>query len=203
MKQVYEVWTTTIIPAGLVLLLSIGFGAMAQTKPDSWDQDGEHGVVHVTGALTEGTCVLDMASEYQEVQLGETATALLRKPGNQGTPVIFHLQLRDCLRTGGWSRDRRTDTLTWDSLQPVVTVSFVAPADADVPSLIGTTGVTGIGLLLQDSRHRVIRLGGREVPQFTSTASDELVYTVTPVRTPSPLTPGSYRATVDFRLNYD
>lgn len=194
---------TAILPALIALFISLFLPPLADANPDNWDVEGEHGELHVFGALTEGACRLDMESQYQEVELGETARSLLDKPGDQGMPVTFHLQLRDCGRTGGRQRDLRQDNLVMDTLQPVLTVSFVAPTDPDFPQLVKVRGVSGIGLRLRDSKHHDIRPGDRGAPQFVTPSNDELVYTVVPERTAAPLSTGRYRATVDFRLNYD
>lgn len=193
----------TLVSATLALLLSVGLGHMAHANPDNWEVEGAHGELHVFGALTEGACRIDMESARQEVLLGETPNALLRKPGNQGTPVTFRIQLRDCIRTGGRQRDRYIDSQTWDSMQPVATVSFNAPADPDSPQLMKVSGVDGIGLRLTDHEHRDVRPGEQGSPLFIEPGSSELVYTVTPERTAARLTTGEYRATVDFQLNYD
>jgi type 1 fimbria pilin len=194
---------TVVMPLLLTGALMVAMSPLASANPDNWDVEGEHGELHVVGALTEGACRLDMTSAYQQVALGDTARARLGRPGNQGTPVTFHLQLRDCSRPGGRQRDLRQGNVTWDRLQPVMTVSFVAPADPDTPALVRVAGVRGIGLRIRDRQGRDIRLGDRGAPQFVTPANDELVYTVTPERTRAPLTAGSYRAVVDFRLNYD
>lgn len=184
-------------------LVLTALSPLASANPDNWEVEGEHGELHVYGALTEGACRLDMASTFQQVEVGETPNARLRRVGNLGTPVTFRLQLRDCVRLGGRQRDLRTGSTTWDALQPVMQVSFVAPADVDTPGLVQVKGVSGIGLRIRDSQGRDIRLGDRGGPQFVTPANDALVYTVTPERTKAPLTTGSYRAVMDFRLNYD
>lgn len=194
---------TVGIPLMLTGALMVALSPLASATPDNWDVEGEHGELHVFGALTEGACRLDMTSAYQQIELGETPNARLRRVGAQGTPVTFRLQLRDCVRLGGRQRDVRFGNVTWDALQPVMTVSFVAPADLDTPALVQTRGVSGVGLRLRDAEGRDIRLGDRGAPRFITPASDELLYTVTPERTRAPLTTGSYRAVVDFRLNYD
>ncbi|QGH61591.1 fimbrial protein [Serratia proteamaculans] len=191
------------VPLVLTMAVMAGLTQPADANPDNWDVEGEHGELHVFGALTEGACRLDMVSAFQQVELGETANGRLQRVGSQGTPVTFHLQLRDCGRLGGRQRDLRTGSLTWDARQPVMTVSFVAPADPDTPALVQTRGVSGVGLRIRDAKGRDIRLGDRGAPQFVTPANDELVYTVTPERTKAPLTLGHYRAVVDFRLNYD
>jgi type 1 fimbria pilin len=185
------------------LVVMGGIVSPAEAKPDNWDVEGAHGELHVFGALTEGACRLDMTSAFQQVELGNTANARLRRVGNQGTPVTFRLQLRDCVRLGGRQRDVRTGSVTWDAMQPVMTVSFVAPADPDTPVLVQVRGVSGIGLRIRDAKGRDIRLGDRGAPRFVTPANDELLYTVIPERTKAPLSLGDYRAVVDFRLNYD
>ncbi|OKB66580.1 hypothetical protein BHU62_11965 [Serratia marcescens] len=194
---------TVVAPLVLTAVLMATLSLPAGANPDNWDVEGEHGELHVFGALTEGACRLDMASTFQQVEVGETPNARLRKVGNLGTPVTFRLQLRDCVRSGGRQRDLRTGSTTWDALQPVMQVSFVAPADVDTPSLVQVKGVTGIGLRIRDGQERDIRLGDRGAPQFVTPANDALVYTVTPERTKAPLTTGSYRAVMNFSLNYD
>ncbi|WPU21983.1 fimbrial protein [Cedecea neteri] len=194
---------TVSMPLALAGLLLMALPPLASANPDNWNVEGEHGELHVSGALMEGACRLDMTSAFQQVELGETPNARLRQAGDQGSPVAFRLQLRDCARLGGRQRDVRTGSVTWDALQPVMTVSFVSPAAPEAPALVQVTGVSGIGLRLRDSHGRDIRLGDRGVPQFVTPANDALVYTVTPERTRASLTTGSYRAVVDFRLNYD
>ncbi|MFH7407602.1 fimbrial protein, partial [Pseudomonas syringae group genomosp. 7] len=53
---------------------------------DNWQVDGAHGVLHVRGELTESACRLEMASAYQAVSLGNTATAQLAQAGDRGVP---------------------------------------------------------------------------------------------------------------------
>ncbi|PQQ42085.1 fimbrial protein [Photorhabdus luminescens] len=167
------------------------------------DIDGLYGELHVFGGLTEAACRLDMTSAWQEVNLGNTPNSDLRQPGDKGTPIPFTLKFRDCLRTKGAVNDSRTGNLTWDQLQPVVTVSFVASADRDYPHLVRVTGISGLGLQITDTANNDIRLGERGRPRFTASGQDSLEYYVTPVRTPRALGIGQYRAVVDFRVNYD
>lgn len=170
---------------------------------DKGSVEGEHGVVRLWGALTEGACRLDMTSEYQEVDLGYTPNAGLRKVGDQSEPVIFHIKLRDCNVAGGAQNDHRLGSRAWDSAQPVVTVSFIAPADPDSPQLVKVDGISGAGLRLKDSDHQDVRLGDRGPPLFLMSGNNDLAYTVMLERTTAPLVLGSYWAAVNFRLNYD
>lgn len=103
----------------------------------------------------------------------------------------------------GASRDERTGNLSWGRQQPVMTMSFLAPADADNPQLVKVQGVSGIGLRLVDSQQRDVRLGSRGTPQFVSPGDEVLVWYVAAERTRAPLQAGAYRATVNFRLSYE
>ncbi|KMW73559.1 fimbrial protein [Photorhabdus luminescens subsp. luminescens] len=191
---------------GCVLILAIWLIPVMESQARekrSADIDGLHGELHVFGGLTEAACRLDMTSAWQEVNLGSTPNSDLRQPGDKGTPIPFTLKFRDCLRTKGAVEDRRNGNLTWNQLQPVVTVSFVAPADRDYPHLVRVTGITGLGLQITDSANNDIRLGERGRPRFAAAGQDSLEYYVTPVRTPRALGIGQYRAVVDFRVNYD
>lgn len=61
--------------ACVVSLLLTGAARAAEVPPDI---DGEVGVLHVYGSLTESPCRLEMSSAWQAVSLGNTATATLR-----------------------------------------------------------------------------------------------------------------------------
>ncbi|WP_434093784.1 fimbrial protein [Serratia marcescens] len=191
-----------------VLMVPIVIGSMLALMPaacaaDNWNVDGANGVLHVHGALTESACRLEMASAYQDVWLGETGTARLAQVGAQGTPVAVQLRLQDCLRSPANNRDESSGNLLWSAYQPAVSLSFVAPADADNPQLIAVRGASGFALRMVDTLGRDIRLGSRGVPLMLAVGQDQLDYIVMPERTRGPLQAGSYSAYVDFRLNYD
>ncbi|EQB4817739.1 TPA: fimbrial protein [Citrobacter amalonaticus] len=178
---------------GLVLAL---FSSLALAGSDSLN-------IKVLGMMTEGACVPDLASAWQEVNLGETPTALLKKPGDRGMPIPIVMHFKYCIRMRGNSLDVKTGTRTWDPVQPVLTVSFIAPADADTPQLVQVTGASGIGLRITDAQQNDIRLGQRGKPQFATPPRDELIWYVTPERTRAPLIKGAYQASVNFFMEYD
>jgi type 1 fimbria pilin len=188
-----------VLLAGLVMLSAGAHAAQA----DNWNVEGEHGVLRVSGALTEGACRLDMQSATQSVVLGNTETASLRRVGDRGAPVAVQLYLRDCLASGGRQTDVRTGARTRSSRQPVVTVTFRGVQDADNPALLKVRGASGLGMRLLDSEKRDVRLGSRGVPQYLNPYNSELTYYVVPERTRAPLMAGAYRAVVDFQLSYD
>ncbi|CAI1094783.1 fimbrial protein [Serratia quinivorans] len=171
--------------------------------PNNWQVEGANGTLNVSGVLSEGACRLAMDSADQTVTLGVTPLAELAKLGARSAATAVTLRLRDCLRGSGASRDERSGNLSWGRQQPVMTMSFLAPADADNPQLVKVQGVSGIGLRLLDGRQQDVRLGSRGIPQFVSPGDEVLVWYVAAERTRAPLQAGAYRATVNFRLSYE
>ncbi|AIJ06756.1 Fimbrial protein [Edwardsiella anguillarum] len=189
---------------GSLLFVSLSaLSAMLDKTSDNWNVDGSHGMLHVSGVLTEGACRLDMQSAYQQISLGTVPAGQLHYPGNQGAPVAVQLSLRDCLHSGGHQDDLRSGNRTSDRLQPVVSVTFKGAADADNPDLLQVQGTSGLALRLQDSNRRDVRLGDRGTPQYLMPNNSQLTYYIMPERTSAPLVTGAWRSVVNFGLNYD
>ena len=184
---------------GCVLLALIG-GAHAA---DDEDIEGMSGMVNIRGAMHESPCSLEMSSQYQTIDLGAISTSQLQRPGDQATALPFQLRFADCQRTAGRLVSERTGNLTWSAHQPVLSVAFLAPADADDPRLVKVQGITGMGLRLTDGEGRDIQLGSRGEPLFLPLGSNAQTWKVQPTRTSAPLTSGAFRAVVDFRLHYE
>lgn len=165
--------------------------------------DGNYGLLHVRGALTESACRLAMDSAWQEVDMGTTATGALKKPGDQGTPVRIEIRLEDCLPSPTSVRDAWSGDLLWSRDQPSVTVSFVAPGELFNPGLIRVTGASGLALRLTDRLQRAVRLNGEGHPLLLEPGGNTLFYYIAPERTAAPLVVGAWQALIHFRLNYD
>ncbi len=180
------------------LLLAVMGGAHAEDEVE-----GLNGMLNIIGAMHETPCSLEMASLHQTIDLGSVSTSQLQRPGDQATPVAFQLRFTDCQRTAGSIRSERTGNLAWSAFQPVLSVLFIAPADADDPRLVKVQGITGMGLRLTDAEGRDVQLGSRGEPLFLALGSSTRTWNVQPTRTSAPLTSGAFRAVVDFRLNYD
>lgn len=201
-------WLYALVITAVVMMVPVCLCVMLWLMPsaiaaNNWQVEGAHGVLHVRGELTESACRLEMASAYQAVWLGSTATAQLAKVGDRGVPVNVQLQLRDCLRGPSANRDQRTGNLLWSAQQPAVSVRFIAPADADNPELVKVHGTSGLALRISDERGGDIRLGSRGAPLALAVGQNALNYRITPERTRAPLLPGAYAAVVDFQLSYD
>jgi type 1 fimbria pilin len=173
---------------------------------NGWNTDGEHGELHVQGLLTEGACSLNTGSSYQDIDLGNTGTDKLVHPGDEGTPVPFHIYLDNCLRVKSHQRDNRTGNLFWSENQPIVSIEFVAPTDPDSPDLISIDNnvISGVGLRLMNTSYQGLRLGEWNKPQFLDPGQNVLTYYVAPERTKGKsFSPGPIQATVNFYMNYE
>ncbi|WP_300635137.1 fimbrial protein [Pseudomonas sp.] len=182
------------------LLWALAVGAHAE---DEEDIEGLSGMLNVLGSMHESPCSMEMTSLHQTVDLDAISTGQLRRPGDQSTPKAFQLRFTDCLRTAGRIRNERTGNLTWSAYQPVLSVTFSAPADADDPRLVKVQGITGMGLQLTDALGRDVQLGARGQPLFLPVGRNTQTWNVWPTRTAAPLTSGAFRAVVDFRLDYE
>ncbi|WP_422527498.1 fimbrial protein [Serratia fonticola] len=183
---------------GVVLIALLSPAAQAAAG----QVDGEHGVLRVSGALTESACRLEMTSADQSVDLGEVGTGRLLRTGDRGTAVAVTLRLQDCLRSAANNRDRQGN-LTWSPNQPAVSLTFTGVQDENNPQLFMARGVGGMGLRLTDAaRHDVVPgLSGQ--PQLLTPGNNELTYYIVPERTGAPLQAGAYLAHVNFRLSYE
>lgn len=165
--------------------------------------DGQRGRLNVNGSMHESPCSLEMTSRHQTIDLGAVSASLLLRPGDQAPSRAFQLRFQDCQRTAGSIRSERTGNLAWSSHQPVLSVTFLAPADADDPRLVKVQGITGMGLRLTDALGRDVQLGSRGEPLFLTEGGSLQTWNVQPTRTSAPLTSGAFRAVVDFRLSYE
>lgn len=189
----------TVTAVICLLWTSLTTYAQAEDEP----QLSHDGQLEVSGSLHHAPCVLDMSSAYQTVELNNVSRSQLQRPGDSASPVALQLRFLDCRRVAGSLTNERTGRLVWSPYEPVLSVAFLAPADADDPRLIKVQGITGMGLRLTDPLGRDVRLGDHGAPLFLAPGRDTLTWQIQPTRTSAPLTNGAFRATVDFRLTYD
>jgi type 1 fimbria pilin len=181
-------------------LLALAGSAQAQAEEDI---EGMSGMLNIRGSMHETPCSVEMTSQHQTVDLGAVTAGQLQRPGDQAMPVTFQLGFRDCQRTAGSIRNERTGNLTWSAFQPVLSIAFLAPSDAEDTRLIKVQGITGMGLRMTDAQGRDVQLGSKGEPLVLPLGDSTQTWTVRPTRTSAPLTSGAFRAVVDFRLNYE
>lgn len=172
--------------------------ASGSARAESDGIDGETGELQVSGWLVEQPYGVQMHSAFQEVTLDNVIRGNLYKPGIEGEPMTFVLHLRDFLR----ATEQKNDTQR--QARPLgLRVTFLGTADKTDPSLLAVSDTSGVGLKLRDTRGRQVKLSEPGEPQFVDYSADELVYTVTAVRTARPLIPGEFRAEVAFQMSYE
>ncbi|UAN48718.1 type 1 fimbrial protein (plasmid) [Serratia sp. JSRIV001] len=186
--------------SGLVLIALLA--PVAQAGLTDGLVEGDHGVLHVFGVMTESACRLEMPSADQTVDMGNIATGDLQQAGDRGTPVAVQLRLRDCIRGAANNQDTQGN-VSWSPNQPAMSLTFVSEQDGANPQLVRAKGVNGMGLRLSDSAQRDMLLGQLAKPVFLTPGSDVLTYYITPERTGAPLQSGAYFANVNFRLSYE
>ncbi|WP_421552739.1 fimbrial protein [Pseudomonas yamanorum] len=189
----------TVKVLGCLLLAWVGQAHAA----DEGEVEGTVGMLNILGSMHEMPCNLEMISLHQTVELGAVSASQLQRPGDEATSLPFQLHFKDCQRTAGSIANERTGTLAWSAHQPVLSVAFLAPADADDPRLVKVQGITGMGLRLTDAQGRDVRLGSKGDPLFLPLGASTQTWNVQPTRTSAPLTSGAFRAVVDFRLHYE
>ncbi|MBW4217891.1 type 1 fimbrial protein [Enterobacter cloacae subsp. cloacae] len=185
------------------ILIGLLFSCTAQSASVSPPIDGETGVLHIYGSLTESPCRLEMSSAWQAVSLGNISSAFLQQAGDQGQTVAVQLRLRDCQAVTARNRDDRSGSLLWSRSQPAISVRFTAPEDPTNPQLLAVKGVSGLALRLKDEYGRDVHPGSRGTPLLLNPGQDTLTYTLATERTTAPLRAGAWHALVNVGLEYD
>jgi len=171
---------------------------------DGWDVYGMHGEMTVQGSLTEPACVLAMESKDQSIDLGITSRVSLNRIGNRTDPVTVHFQLKDCGVVGNSPRDDSHGgniTFLPGQLVSYVTVSGVASdSNKYLMKVSGSAG--GVGLRLEDYKHRQLIPGEHSEPLIMSQGNTDLVMYAMLERIPEELIEGEYHTTINLNLTY-
>ncbi|MBP6120839.1 MULTISPECIES: fimbrial protein [Providencia] len=170
---------------------------------DGWEVDGQHGVIHVSGALTENPCRLAMDSSNQSVSLGNISFANLNQSTGWGRQVPFQIELLDCLEVQTELQNFQMGQSVWSTTQPAVKVRFIAPTVPQYTDIIRVNGIQGLGLQVMNVAGQVLPIGKDSNPMLIASGQNRLTYYVTAVRTSGPLIPGAFSALIAFEMLYD
>lgn len=164
--------------------------------------NGHIGLFYVQGTLTEGTCRMSMDSDWQEVDLGNTVLADLKKVGQAGNSTSVNIFLEDC--PGHITNITNPVTLTQTRVVggTVYQARFIAVADETNQNLIKVKGASGIGLQLRDNQGQEVKLSQRGYPVLLAPGQSQVTYTLQPVRTRAEFVPGAYHAIINFSMIY-
>ncbi|WP_371974537.1 fimbrial protein [Lelliottia nimipressuralis] len=187
----------------IILIATLSIQVTQATEQNNWLTDGLHGVFHVNGAVYRDACRLDMASVFQEIDLGDTKTSQFNHPGDRGRAATLELRLKDCQQISRSLMNVPGALLSWSDSQPLATIRFIANSHKDNDQLIALNGIEGIGLRITDHQGKSVPLGQREGPLFLEPGTDAVIYHVAPERTLSALEANEWDAFVSFELIYD
>ncbi len=175
----------------------------AMNLVDGSDIDGQHGVIHVSGSLTENPCTLSMDSNNQSISIGNMPFSVFNTKKNDIKSISFQIELLDCLETQSELENFQTGTTVWSSSQPAIKARFYAVTEPFFTNVIKVNGVKGMGLKLTNDANQMISMGNDSLPMLINPGQNKLKYNVIPVRTSGPLTPGNYSALIAFEMLYD
>jgi len=187
----------------IILIATLSLQMAHATEQNNWLKNGLHGVFHVNGAVYRDACRLDMASVFQEIDLGDTKTSQFSRPGDRGRATTLELRLKDCQQISRSLMNVPGASLSWSDSQPLATIRFIANSHKDNNQLIALNGIEGIGLRITDHQGKSIPLGQHGEPLFLEPGTDTVIYHVAPERTRSVLEANEWDAFVSFELIYD
>lgn len=195
----------------LVSLLSIAVAlpAIADNSTNifrpsnGWQVDGQHGVIHVSGSLTENPCRLAMESSNQSVSLGNITRAELNNAGGSANPVPFQIELLDCLEVHSELQNAQTGSKVWSTIEPAVKVRFVAPSVPQYANIIRVNGAEGMGLRVTNVAGQILPIDKDSNPMLIASGQNQLTYYISAIKTSGPLIPGAFSALIAFEMLYD
>lgn len=185
------------VASGLIALLITAL-PMSTLAMHSDGVDGNQGGLRVHGVLTASACRLEMASAWQDVDVGTLATSGLRRPGDSATPIQVTFHLQDCPDTL-----TRVRSALWSPTSSAITIHFTALTDDNNPTLVQVKGADGLALQLTDAVGRNVRFNDPGLPLLLTSGQTTLNYQLTPVRTTAPLRVGAWQALIGVGLSYD
>ncbi|WP_449556051.1 hypothetical protein [Huaxiibacter chinensis] len=91
--------------------------------------DNEGNDVHfiVAVMMVERKYILGMAWLSQQISLSKTSTSFLKDNDERNEPVSIVLYLNYCMRLCGNFVEGEFRTQVWDTIQPIITMTFLKP----------------------------------------------------------------------------
>ncbi|WP_272675403.1 fimbrial protein [Providencia sp. PROV092] len=170
---------------------------------DGWEVDGQHGVIHVSGSLTENPCELAMKSSNQSVSLGNLSFSDLNSSEQVMQPIPFQIELLNCLQVQTELQNFQTGKTVWSSTQPAAKIKFLAASEPEHSNIIRVNGAYGFGLQVANSAGEILPIGKESNPTLIASGQNSLIYYVSAIRTSGPLIPGAFSALIAFEMLYD
>ncbi len=191
------------------LCFAVALTAVANDNPylfrptDGWEVDGQHGVIHVSGSLTENPCELSMESSNQSVSIGNIPFSKLNNSKQSIQPVPFKIELLNCLQVQTELQNFQTGQSVWSSTQPAVKIKFLAVSVPENPNIISINGAHGFGLQIANPAGQILPIGKESNLMLIASGQNKLMYYISVIRTSGPLIPGKFSALIAFEMLYD
>ena len=147
-----------------------------------------NGVVTLGGQIIDAACSLDTGGAYQVIEMDPTPVGRLVREG-EGEPHPFSLRLVSCSLTG---------SADWQHVR----VTFEGASDREGRSFAAFGSSQGVALHITDAEGRE-SIPGVPMPLAPVTGNNQVLhYTLRLVGNDRPVSVGTHRASVRFRLEY-
>ena len=196
----------------LCALLMAGMACQVQAtsgRRDMSNVSGEYGNVRFHGRVYVSPCVLDMASRYQTINLGDISASRFRQSGDRSEPVLVTLYLNGCLKGSGHTlRDFPGQTsempeLAHSTVERGVSMTLMAegaPENSDLGRIRGD--VRGAGIRLLTERNQLIHLNQPQRMWILKPGDNAIHFLATLESFGPEVTAGEFNALVRLKLEY-
>lgn len=159
--------------------------------------DQGSGVVTLEGQIIESACSLDAGSAYQVIEMDPTPVGRLVREG-EGEPHPFSLRLVSCTLAGTASDQSSEPIENWQHVR----VTFEGVPDRGGRSFAAFGTSQGVALHITDAEGQE-SIPGVPMPLKPVTGANQVLhYTLRLVGNDRPISVGTHRASVRFRLEY-
>lgn len=156
-----------------------------------------NGVVTLGGQIIDAACALDTGSAYQVIEMDPTPVGRLVRDG-EGEPHPFSLRLVSCSLTRSGSSQTGEKLADWQHVR----VTFEGVSDREGRSFAAFGSSQGVALHITDAEGRE-SVPGVPMPLAPVTGNNQVLhYTLRLVGNDRPVSVGTHRASVRFRLEY-
>lgn len=159
--------------------------------------DQGNGVVTLEGQIIDAACALDTGSAYQVIEMDSMPVGRLVREG-EGDPYPFSLRLVNCSLTDSRLAQSAGKLPDWQHVR----VTFDGLTDREGRSFAAVGSSQGVALHITDAQGRESIPGVPMSLTPVTGSSQVLHYTLRLVGNERPISVGSHRAAVSFRLEY-
>ena len=191
-----------------VLMCSLGVHAeMTDVHQRLYDVDGQHGIIHFRGSVFTSPCVLDSASQVQEVVMNDVSARIFQHAGARSEPVPFTIKMKGCLAGARDTYITPPEVISRinqasATKERLIALSFIGETDGIHPGLLKLQGVRGLGLRVLDNHGKPLILNQGRYPYLLPIGDSNLQFTAVLESTQKNVSSGSYYGMMRLMLEY-